>query len=100
MCLIAMVFLAQKLFRVKLSCREQRVLGEGRRYQLVDQHGEEHHIADHSAIGETCRGDSHSQGHTCLRKEGDAQIFLDIFLTAGQGTAAVGSQNLDRKSVV
>ena len=61
-----------------LSCKGQGTLGQGRADQLIHQHAEEDHIANQTAIGQGCGGDCHTQGHTGLGQQGDAQVLGNI----------------------
>ena len=46
---------------------------------LVDQHREEGDVADQSALfSKLHSGCAHSQRYTCLRQQGDPQIFTDL----------------------
>ena len=52
-------------------------LGEHRADQFINQYGEQHNVADDSTLRPEIggNGDGHTQRHTGLGEQGDAQIF-------------------------
>ena len=60
--------------------------GQQRAEQLIDQYGEEDDVADQLALSSQLPGsDAHTQRHTCLRQQRDAQILAHGGRAVGPG---------------
>ena len=82
-----------QLVGMDLPGGKEGVLGQGGAHQLVYQHRKEHHAAHHSPVGQLRGSQSHSQGHTGLGQQGDAQVLLNLLPAAGEGAAHLGPKD-------
>ena len=66
-------------FFLDVACLGKSHLGEERTEDLIDQDGEQCNVADNSTIRTKLNSfDRHTECNTCLRKQGDAEIFDDV----------------------
>ena len=64
-------------FGLDLANGQQRALGQGGAYQLIDQHREQHHVPGQNAVGKVRGGHRHAQCHASLGQQRDAQMVRD-----------------------
>ena len=78
------------------SGSRQGNLGQDGAYQLVDQHGEEDDAAHDGTLGTEVCGDGggHTQSHTGLGQQGDAQVFAHGLGAANHPGADTGTDDL------
>ena len=74
-------------FGLDLAHGKQRALGQGRAYQLIHQHAEQHHIPGQSAVGQGGSGDGHAQSNASLGQQRDAQVVGDELGLTGEAAA-------------
>lgn len=84
--------------REDLAGGGQRQLGEGGAYQLIHQHREEHDVAHHVAVGKLSGLGCHAQRHASLRKQGDAEVLLDVVAAVGGPAADEGAGNFAQRA--
>ncbi len=81
-------------FGVDLAGTGQGHLGKGGANQLIHQHGEQHHIAHDSAVGQGRSGSGHAQGNTGLGQQGNAQVGGNVMGAFGKLAAKLRAEIL------